>query len=152
MIGVIRRAATRLPAPGRNGVRIRPVRAASVLMFLAFGVAAAAQYGHPLKGSWSGDWGPAKDARNRLLLELNWDGTSITGTINPGPNAVPLQKASLDPSNWAVRFEAEARDRSGQMMRYLVEGKLENLGAYNRVMAGSWTQGGVKGDFRVVRN
>jgi len=131
---------------------MRPVRAASVLMFLAFGVAAAAQYGHPLKGSWSGDWGPAKDARNRLLLELNWDGTSITGTINPGPNAVPLQKASLDPSNWTVRFEAEARDRSGQMIRYLVEGRLENLGAYNRVMAGSWTQGGVKGDFRVVRN
>ena len=133
-------------------MRMRPVRAASVLMFLAFGVAAAAQYGHPLKGSWSGDWGPAKDARNRLLLELNWDGTSITGTINPGPNAVPLQKASLDPSNWTVRFEAEARDRSGQMIRYLVEGRLENLGAYNRVMAGSWTQGGVKGDFRVVRN
>ena len=127
-------------------------RHASLLVFLVFGVAAAAQYGHPLTGSWSGDWGATKDTRTRLLLELNWDGKAVTGTVNPGPNAVPLQKASLDPSNWTVRFEAEAKDRSGQMIRYVVEGKLENLGAYNRVMSGTWSQGGVKGDFRLVRN
>lgn len=127
-------------------------RHAILLVFLAFGVAAAAQYGHPLTGSWSGDWGPTKDARTRLLLELNWDGKTVTGTINPGPNAVPLQKASLDPSNWTVRFEAEARDRSGQSIRHVIEGKLENLGAYNRVMTGIWSQGSVKGDFRLVRN
>ena len=133
-------------------MRMRLIRAAGLLVFLAFGVAAAAQYGHPLKGSWSGDWGPTKDTRNRLLLELNWDGKTVTGTINPGPNAVPLQKASLDPSNCTVRLEAEAKDRSGQMIRYVVEGKLENLGAYNRVMTGTWSQGGVKGDFRLVRN
>ena len=137
---------------GRRVMRMRSVRAASLLVFLAFGVAATAQYGHPLTGSWSGDWGPTKDTRTRLLLELNWDGKAVTGTINPGPNAVPLQKASLDPSNWTVRFEAEAKDRSGQMIRYVVEGKLENLGAYNRVMTGTWSQGSVKGDFRLVRN
>ena len=133
-------------------MRMSAVRAASLLVFLMFGAVAAAQYGHPLKGSWSGDWGPTKDARSRLLLELNWDGRAVTGTINPGPNAVPLQKASFDPSNWTVRFEAEAKDRSGQAIRYGIEGKLENLGAYNRVMTGTWTQGGVKGDFRLVRN
>jgi len=124
----------------------------SLLVFLVFGVAAAAQYGHPLQGSWSGDWGPTKDMRTRLLVELNWDGKAVAGTINPGPNAVPLQKASLDSSNWTVRFEAEAKDRSGQSIRYVVDGKLENLGAYNRVMTGTWSQGGVKGDFRLVRN
>ena len=134
-------------------MRMRPVRAASLLVvFLTFGVAAAAQFGHPLKGSWSGDWGPTKDTRNRILLELNWDGKTVTGTINPGPNAVPLQKASLDPSNWTVRFEAETRDRSGQAIRYVIEGKLENLGSYKRVMTGTWSQGSVKGDFRLVRN
>ena len=133
-------------------MRMSPVRAAILLTVLAGGATAAAQYGHPLAGSWSGDWGPTKDARNRLLVELHWDGKAVTGTINPGPNAVPLQKASLDPSNWTVRFEAEAKDRSGQQVRYVVEGKLENLGAYNRVMTGTWSQGGVKGDFRLVRN
>ena len=69
-------------------------------------------------GRDEGDW-------NRLLLELDWDGESVTGTINPGPDAVPLQKASLDPSSWILRFEAEAKDPSGKSVRYVVEGKLE---------------------------
>ena len=133
-------------------VRMNSVRAASLLLFFLCTAAAAAQYGHPLSGSWSGDWGPTKDTRNRLLLELDWDGKAVTGRINPGPNAVAIQKASLDPSNWTLRFEAETKDPSGQPIRYLVEGKLENLGAYNRVLTGTWIQGGVKGDFRLVRN
>jgi hypothetical protein len=133
-------------------VRMTTVRAAGLLLFLVFAGVAAAQYGHPLTGSWSGDWGPTKDTRNRVLLELDWDGKAISGRINPGPDAVPLQKATLDPSTWTVRLEAEAKDRSGRSIRYLVEGKLENLGAYNRVLSGTWSQGDVKGDFRVVRN
>ena len=135
-----------------NCIRITSVRAAGFLLFFLCAAAAAAQYGHPLSGSWSGDWGATKETRNRLLLELDWNGKSVTGTINPGPNAVPLQKASLDPSTWMFRFEAEAKDRSGQSVRYVVEGKLENLGAYHRVLSGTWSQGGVKGDFRLVRN
>jgi hypothetical protein len=135
-----------------NSIRINSVRTALVLFFLCAAAVNAAQYGHPLTGSWSGDWGPNKETRSRLLVELDWDGKSVTGTINPGPNAVPLQKASLDPATWTVRFEAEAKDRSGQATRYVVEGKLENLGAYNRVLTGTWSQGGVKGDFRLVRN
>ena len=118
-------------------------------MLIAFGivalsgVVAAAQYGHPLKGTWSGDWGPNKDIRNRVLLQLDWDGKAITGTINPGPKAVPLKMASLDPSTWNVRFEADG---------YVIEGKLENLGSYRRVLTGTWTQGGQRGDFRLTRN
>jgi hypothetical protein len=111
-----------------------------------------AQYGHPLKGSWSGDWGPTAETRHRLLLELHWDGKAITGTINPGPNAVPLQAASLEPSTWTVRFEAEGSGPTGAAIRYLVEGKLENLGSYYRVLTGTWTQGGERGDFRLTRN
>ena len=135
--------------PGTSAVR---VATATLLIVVALAATAAAQYGHPLKGSWSGDWGPAKETRNRLLLELNWDGKAVTGTINPGPNAVLLQKATLDPSNWTVRFEAETKDPSGRAVRYVIDGKLENLGSYNRVLSGTWTQGGVKGDFRLVRN
>ena len=132
-----------------SSVRINSV---GLLLLLLCAATATAQYGHPLTGSWSGDWGSTKETRNRLLLELDWDGKSVTGTINPGPNAVPLQKASLDPTNWTLRFEAEGKEPSGRSIRYVVEGKLENLGAYNRVLSGTWTQGGVKGDFRLVRN
>jgi hypothetical protein len=125
---------------------------AAVIVVALVAGPAAAQYGHPLKGTWSGDWGPNKETRHRVLLELHWDGKAITGTINPGPNAVRLQKASLDPAAWDMRLEGEGRDASGAPVRYLVEGKIENLGAYRRVLTGTWTQGAERGDFRVTRN
>ena len=104
---------------------------------------AAGQYGHPLKGSWSGDWGPNKEQRTRVLLELQWDGKEISGAINPGPNALPLTKASLDPDTWQVHLEA---------MGVVIDGKLENIGAYQRVITGTWVQGATKGNVKVVRN
>jgi len=113
---------------------------------------ALAQFGHPLKGSWSGDWGTDKQNRTRILLEMNWDGKAISGTINPGPSGVVLQTATLDPSNWAVHFEAEGKDAGGRPVRYVIDGKLENIGAYQRVISGTWTEGGKKGDFKIVRN
>ena len=113
---------------------------------------ASAQFGHPLKGQWSGDWGAGKDNRTRVLLDLNWDGKAITGVINPGPNAAPLQRATLNPETWAVHFEAEGKDRSGGTVRYVIDGKLENIGAYQRFITGTWTQGSAKGDFKVTRN
>ena len=91
-------------------MRVRVCSVAALVVFLALPVTAVAQFGHPLKGSWSGDWGPSKEKRNRVLLELHWDGKAITGTINPGPNAVRLQKASLDPAAWDMRLEGEGRD------------------------------------------
>ena len=119
---------------------------------VVLGATTSAQFGHPLKGSWSGDWGPDKDRRTRVLVQMHWDGKVITGTINPGPNAQPITKASLDPDTWMVRLEAEGKDTGGRAVRSVIEGKLENIGAYRRVLSGTWTQGGTKGDFRVVLN
>ena len=104
---------------------------------------AFAQFGHPLKGSWSGDWGPDKDQRTRVLLQMQWDGKAITGAINPGPNARPLTKASVDPETWQVHLEA--RD-------IVIDGKLDNLGSAHRVLSGTWTEAGRKGDFKLTRN
>ena len=64
---------------------------------LAVALPLLSQAGHPAKGSWSGDWGPTEDHRNRILLLLDWDGNEITGTINPGPNAIEIERAELDP-------------------------------------------------------
>ena len=115
-------------------------------------VPAAAQYGHPLKGSWSGDWGPNEEDRRRLLLLLDWDGSAVSGTINPGPNAVPIETATLDPATWSLRIEAEGRDADGNTVTYSIDAELQNIGSYNRVLTGSWTQGGVTGDFTLIRN
>ena len=123
-----------------------------ILLLIAPALTASAQFGHPLKGTWSGDWGPARDKRTHIVLELNWDGKAITGNINPGPNAVPIQKATLDADKWVVHLEADGKDASGRSVRYLVDGKLENIGAYARVLSGTWSEGGTKGDFKVVRN
>jgi hypothetical protein len=127
-------------------------RLAGLMMAVAVALPASAQFGHPLKGSWSGDWGTSKENRTHVVLELNWDGTAIAGTINPGPNGVPMQKASLDPTTWAVHLEADGKDASGKTVHYAVDGKLENIGAYQRVISGTWMQGATKGDFKVIRN
>jgi hypothetical protein len=128
------------------------LRTAALIAALALPLPASAQFGHPLKGSWSGDWGPSKQERKRVLLEVHWDGKALTGSINPGPNGVAFQKATLDPSNWNVHFEAEGKDAAGKPIRYVIDGKLENIGAYQRVMTGTWTEGATKGDFKVIRN
>jgi hypothetical protein len=128
------------------------VRVVGVVACLAVSGTALAQYGHPLKGSWSGDWGTSKENRTRVLVDLQWDGKDITGTINPGSDNVRLTKATLDPADWTVHLEADAKDGSGNVTRYVIDGKLENLGSFYRVIMGTWQQGARKGAFKLTRN
>jgi len=51
-----------------------------------------------------------------------------------------------------VHIEAEGKDPSGAAVRYVIDGKLENIGAYQRIVSGTWTEGGKTGDFKLVRN
>jgi hypothetical protein len=133
------------------------VRLSRVFFFVVLTIAlvsgtASAQFGHPLKGSWSGDWGTSSTNRQHVVLNLNWDGKEISGVINPGPNAVPLTTATLDPSTWMVHFEGNGKDKSGATVHYVIDGKIENLGASQRFMTGTWMQGSEKGTFKVTRN
>jgi hypothetical protein len=123
-----------------------------LMALLLMAAPALAQFGHPLKGTWSGDWGTGNDNKTHIVLELNWDGKAITGNINPGPRAVPIKKATLDPATWGVHIEGDGKDATGKVVAYVIDGKLENIGAYQRVLSGTWTEGGRKGEFRVVRN
>jgi hypothetical protein len=123
-----------------------------LLVALLISPAALAQFGHPLKGTWSGDWGVNKETRTHVVLEFSWDGKAIAGKINPGPSAVPLQKAELDPSNWTIHLEGDGKDAAGRAVHYTIDGKLENIGVYQRFITGTWTEGARKGDFKVVRN
>src|SRR5579863_5987329 len=71
-----------------------------------FGAAAAipAQEGHPLTGSWHGEWHPAAGQKVPVLIYMKWNSRAIEGTINPGPKAAPLKVADLDASNWTVHL------------------------------------------------
>ena len=123
-----------------------------VIAFVAGASSAFAQFGHPLKGTWSGDWGTGPNNRTHVVLDLNWDGKAITGTINPGANGVPLKVATLDPATWTIHFEGDGKGQSGANVHYVIDGKLENLGAFARFITGTWTQGTAKGDFKITRN
>jgi hypothetical protein len=123
----------------------------SLIAISAFAISAVAQEGHPLKGTWLGDWGPNKNDRNQITVVMDWDGKQITGQVNPGPSAVPIKNATLDPKGWVVHFEADAKNAAGQPVHYVVEGKIENLGLYNRAIVGTWSHDNVKGDFRIQR-
>jgi hypothetical protein len=132
-------------------MRARQLTLIAVLALMAMAATAFAQFGHPLKGTWIGEWGPTKDTQTHVVVELHWDGKAITGTINPGANAVPLKVATLDAPNWVVHFEAEGKDRTGATVRYVIDGKVENIGAFARFITGTWTQGSVKGPFKITR-
>jgi hypothetical protein len=129
-------------------IKVRLVRLATVVACLTVAATLSAQFGHPLTGSWSGDWGTTKDQRNRVLLDIQWDGKALRGTLN----GAPLTVATVNPETWTVRFEADTKDASGNAVRSVLDGKLENLGAYQRFITGTWTQGSTKGDFKVTRN
>lgn len=131
---------------------LRIIALAAVLAFVP-GLAVA-QFGHPLKGQWSGQWG-SQDKPQRLLLDLHWDGKALTGIVNPGANAATVRNVTFDYSNpaaWKVTLEADGKDESGKPVKVTATGTLENIGSYQRVFHGTWTQGGQKGDFTVTRN
>jgi len=120
---------------------------------LSFAVAIGAQEGFPLVGTWYGDWGATPQQRHDVTIVMTWDGKSIGGTIDPGPDAVPFKTATLDSSTWTVHIEAERPAKGATAaVRYVIDGKLANLGSYNRTLAGTWMDGTTKGDFKLTRD
>jgi hypothetical protein len=140
----------------------RTRRLVSIAALLTLALPAFAQWGHPLKGSWSGEWWIKKGDENRVLLDFDWDGKTLKGMLNPGTDNAAIQNLTLQPpplgdvskamDPWVVRFEAEVKDSSGRAVKYVVDGKMQNLGSYNRFITGTWTAGNQKGEFKVVRN
>ena len=102
------------------------------------GAAAVAQEGHPLKGSWIGTWSGNTVHGNDVLLVLTWDGKNITGTINPGTDNMVIKNASLNPEGWVVHLEADAKDKAGAVVTYVLDVKIENLAMHNRGITGTW--------------
>ena len=124
---------------------------AAVFVGVGMSGVALAQEGHPLKGSWIGEWAGNQVHGDSVLLVLNWDGKAITGMINPGTDNIPLTKASLDPNGWVVKLEADAKDKSGASLHYVIEGKIENLELPNRQIVGTWSSQKGHGAFMVAR-
>jgi hypothetical protein len=125
-----------------------------VVVLVSLAAVVVAQEGHPLVGTWYGDWGPSRQERHDVTVVMTWDGKTIGGTIDPGVDAVPFKAATLDSSTWTVHIEAERPAKGGgsPAVRYVIDGKLANLGAYNRTLTGTWMSGAAKGDFKLTRD
>jgi len=101
----------------------------------------------PLSGTWTGDWGPSATHRNEVTLQLKWDGKALTGTVNPGPNAITLQKSTFDSKTSAIHLEADSRNMMGNgMVHFIIDDKLNG-----KTMTGSWNHGDTKGDFKIAK-
>jgi hypothetical protein len=99
-----------------------------------------------ISGTWTGDWGATPAQRTLVTLALNWDGKTLGGSVDPGPNAVAITKGSFAPDTGMLTLEATGNGPGGKLIQYSVEGKLAE-GA----ISGTWTQDGKKGDFRLTR-
>ncbi len=120
--------------------------AACLVMAAVVPVLAQGSAKDPLSGTWVGDWGPSASDRNQVTVELKYDGKNLTGTVNPGENAVKLEKCTYDPKTQAVHFEADAKGHSGQPVHYKIDGKVEGS-----TMTGSWNHDTRKGDFKITK-
>ena len=129
-------------------MRVKTLHVICLAASLLIAVSAVAQKSgsDPLSGTWTGDWGPSPDDRNQVTVELKYDGKSLTGTVNPGPSAIALQKATYNPKTGAVHFEADAKDRRGNAIHYVVNGKVDK-----GTMTGTWSHEGEKGDFKITK-
>src|SRR5881296_1178604 len=115
------------------------------LMFLVTCIhtAMAQQNADPLTGTWKGDWGPSATDRNEVTLELKWNGKTLTGTVNPGPDAIPIDKASFGPKSMKIHLEVT---KTSPNFVYIVDGVIEK-----DKMTGSWSRPNRKGDFQMTR-
>ena len=100
-----------------------------------------AQEGHPVKGSWIGEWA-GNPAGESVLVVMNWDGKAISGIINPGTDNINIDSATLNPDDWSVHITAGS---------YMIDGKFERLELPNRAIVGTWKNGTATGNFEIVR-
>jgi len=126
----------------------------AVCAALVFVTLAQAQVGHPAKGTWLGHWGPDAQQQRRLVILLDWRDRALGGTLNPGPRAAKIDKATLDYGTWTLTIEAQLAAKPGEApQKWVATGKLENLGSWtNRRYSGTYQHGSESGKFTATLN
>jgi hypothetical protein len=112
---------------------------------------ALAQEGHPLSGTWTGDWEVGEGQRTHLTLVMSWDGKAVAGLVNPGPEAIPLTRVAVDWATWTLRIDGEQQRGDGKAVTMAAEGRLEDIGSPRRRIVGTWTQAEVTGPVTLTR-
>jgi hypothetical protein len=130
-----------------------------VAAVVAFAAVGRAQEGHPLTGTWYGDYGTGAQ-RKDLTFIMKWDGSKSTGIMNPGPGAQPITSVVLDvipgkPGGRSLNNpDAEAAIPPVFNVKIVVgdltlDGKMLNPVGGNRSIVGTYTKGTEKGPFTI---
>lgn len=117
----------------------------SLSVILAMGLltnTVLAQEGHPLKGSWIGEWSGNTALGEFVLVVMDWDGEEVSGMINPGTDNLVIDNVELDPSDWSVEINADG---------YTIEATIGNLELPSRSLVGTWRGEDGNGRFEIVR-
>jgi len=101
----------------------------------------SAQEGHPVKGSWIGEW-EGNALGESVLMVMDWDGEKITGVINPGTDDLQIDSATLNPDDWTIHIEAGD---------YVIDGTFNRLELPNRSITGTWKGDNDSGNIEIVR-
>lgn len=109
---------------------------------LCLSLSSSAQEGHPLKGSWIGEWKGNAAKGDFVLMVLDWDGSKITGVVNPGTDNMTITEATLNPADWTVHIEAGG---------YELDGTIKELELPARSIVGTWKGEGKNGALEIVR-
>jgi hypothetical protein len=123
------------------------MRVLMMSLVLSIATAAHAQEGFPLDGTWRGQRQAGTEAPVTIVMVLEWNGKKVSGLIDPGPRSIQITKAELIPEGWRVNIEAHTS--AGEAISFT--GVIGKLGAYDRTIIGTWTQGGRSYPVRMVR-
>ena len=118
----------------------------ALLLILFFSAPLQAQEGHPLVGTWQGEWDG-----NFLTLIMTWDGSTITGMANPGPTMTTLASVVLDSSTWSVTLTTDLKDDNGNTIHFNATATLDNIGSPVRALQGNWRTDTGNGSFTLTR-
>ena len=130
-------------------MRFRIFTFVSLLTCLALIMPAFAQQekaGDSISGRWTGIWGPSRTDRNDVTVMLKWDGKALTGDVDSEGQIIPIKNGTYDAKAGTVHMEADAKGRGGQVVHYVIEGKLDN-----KTLSGSWNHDNRTGDFKIIK-
>lgn len=115
-------------------------------LLLVFAATVTAQEGFPLDGTWRSDTVMKDGSQRTIVLVMQWDGKQISGTMNPGREGADFTGGKLNPEGW--KFTLDLTNKKGEKVHF--DGVISDLGKYNRVLAGKWTEGSTSFDVRFV--
>lgn len=129
-------------------MKLRSLLAAYCVLLSAVSIAAQspATAPDPISGIWTGDIGPTETNRVPIILDLKFDGKTVSGTITGPPSPGEIKTGTYDPKTGALKLEITVKDGGNTVAVF--EGTATQGTATGRVTVSTSTQ---PGTFRMTK-